>query len=94
MLLPSLLSVLFVTVSSTPLLQSEDQEPQNVAAERQFDLLGDTIVSDTADEYLDSDVDERLLTSGTPGLSAKGITYKTAGTGTYTSAFYPMGTQG
>ena len=91
MLLPSLLSVLFVTVSSTPLLQSEDQEPQNVAAERQFDLLGDTIVSD---EYLDSDVDERLLTSGTPGLSAKGITYKTAGTGTYTSAFYPMGTQG
>lgn len=38
-----------------------------MAAERQFDLLGDTLVSETADEYLDADVDERLLTSGTPG---------------------------
>eukprot|EP00091_Calanus_sinicus_P014374 TRINITY_DN31882_c0_g1_i1.p1 TRINITY_DN31882_c0_g1~~TRINITY_DN31882_c0_g1_i1.p1 ORF type:complete len:236 (-),score=52.10 TRINITY_DN31882_c0_g1_i1:368-1075(-) len=68
MLLPSLLSILLMTcVSSSPLLQSQEQEPQTVAVERQFDLLGDTIVSETADEYLDSDVDERLLTSGTPG---------------------------
>merc|ERR1711892_1023724 len=67
MLLPSVLSILILTVSSSPLLQSKDEYPEHVAVERQFDLLDDTLLSDTDAEYLDADVDSRLLTSGTAG---------------------------
>jgi len=67
MLLPSVLSILILTVSSSPLLQSEEEYQEHVAVERQFDLLDDTLLSDTDAEYLDADVDSRLLTSGTAG---------------------------
>ena len=88
MLLLSVFSVLLITVSSSPLLQSEDDTRDyavaaaDAAAERNFALSGDTVVSDNGREYFDEDVDEsRLLTSGTAGLIAdpKGITYKAAG---------------
>jgi len=93
MLLPSVLSILILTVSSSPLLQSEEEYQEHVAVERQFDLLDDTLLSDTDAEYLDADVDSRLLTSGTAGLIApKGISYKTAGDYTLVSIPWGQGT--
>ena len=87
MLLPSVLSMMVVVTSTTPLLKTQEQYPEyeHVEEQRQFDIQD----SETDPEYLEDEVDERLLTSGTAGLIAdpKGITYKTAGTSDSNSSF-------
>jgi len=84
MLLPSIISLLVVPLLASPLLPEgaeADHHHKDVAEERQFEAVADILASDTDTEYLDEDVDSRLLTSGTAGLigDPKGITYKTAG---------------
>jgi len=68
MLLPSILLQLVLPLLATPLLPAgaEDAD-QLVAEERQFEAVADILGSDTDAEYLDEDVDSRLLTSGTAG---------------------------
>ena len=89
MLLPSILLHLVLPLLATPLLPggAEDGD-HHVAEERQFEAVADILGSETDAEYLDEDVDSRLLTSGTAGLigDPKGITYKTAGTDTTQSS--------
>jgi len=68
MLLPSILLHLVLPLLATPLLPggAEDGD-QLVAEERQFEVVSDILGSETDAEYLDEDVDSRLLTSGTAG---------------------------
>jgi len=65
MLLPSVLSMMVVVTSTTPLLKTQEQYPEYeyVEEQRQFDIQD----SETDPEYLEDEVDERLLTSGTAG---------------------------
>jgi len=68
MLLPSILLHLVLPLLATPLLPggAEDGD-HHVAEERQFEAVADILGSETDAEYLDEDVDSRLLTSGTAG---------------------------
>merc|ERR1712002_481861 len=70
MLLPSIISLLVVPLLASPLLPEgaeADHHHKDVAEERQFEAVADILASDTDTEYLDEDVDSRLLTSGTAG---------------------------
>ena len=79
--------MMIMVASTTPLLKTQEHYPEYeyVEEQRQFDIQD----SETDPEYLEDEVDERLLTSGTAGLIAdpKGITYKTAGTSDSNSSF-------